>query len=80
MEYTAYVCYSVVKIQEPNKSHSIIKRNENENVVGKPTGKKWVGWVGGRGNRRHFILDYILGMLNSENVIWNEPIHDGQAS
>jgi len=48
MEYTAYVCYSVVKIQEPNKSHAMIKRNENETVAGKPTGKNHfksgVGW------------------------------------
>jgi len=33
MEYNAYVCYSVVKIQGPNKSHAMIKRNENETVV-----------------------------------------------
>jgi len=48
MEHTAYVSYSVVKIQEPNKSHVMIKRNENETVVGKPTGKNHfkngVGW------------------------------------
>jgi len=40
MEYTAYVHYSVVKIQEPNKSHAMIKMNENDIVMGKPTEKK----------------------------------------
>lgn len=35
--------------------------------------------MGEGGKRRHFILNYILGMLNNEDVIWNEPIHDGQA-
>jgi hypothetical protein len=40
MEYTAYVCYSIVNIEEPNKSHVMIKRNENDTVVGKPTEKK----------------------------------------
>jgi hypothetical protein len=39
MEYTAYVCYNVVKIQGPNKSHATIKRNENDIVVGKPNEK-----------------------------------------
>jgi hypothetical protein len=40
MEYTAYVHYSVVKILAPNKSHAMIKWNENDIVVGKPTEKK----------------------------------------
>jgi len=61
MEYTAYVCYSVVNIEEPNKSHVMIKRNENDIVVGKPTEKK--NTLKLKEKNRSFILNYIIGML-----------------
>ena len=39
MEYTAYISYSVVKLQEPNKNHAVIKRNEDNVLVGKQNEK-----------------------------------------
>jgi hypothetical protein len=59
MEYTAYVRYSVVKLQEPNKSHAIIKKNEDEILVRKQTKKITLKIK----KNRSFILNYILGML-----------------
>lgn len=72
-----YVCYDVVNIEEPHKSHVMIKRNENDNVVGKPTEKNHFKI---KEQKQQFHIELYLRDAINEDVIWNEPAHDGQPS